>query len=274
MEIKKKLYIIIFESDTKAGKAFDVVLLWAILISIAAVMLESVESIEKTAGSYLRAVELMFSAVFLIEYILRIYSSEKRFGYIFSFFGIIDFLSVIPGFFSLTAARPRFLIVVRSLRMLRVFRIFKLGRYMKEGVFLLKALKASRYKITIFLGAVCTILIIVGTLMYLIEGAENGYTSIPRSIYWAVVTLTTVGYGDIAPRTITGQTLASFIMILGYAIIAVPTGIITAELSVSRDTDNKGIKCRKCSYITDDEEAIYCKKCGFKIRPGFKKMVK
>ena len=236
-------------------------LLIAIILSVIAVMLESVSSINTEYGHYLRSVEWSFTIVFSIEYLLRILCVKKPKGYIFSFLGIVDFLAVIPTYLSIIILNSNYLVVIRTIRLIRVFRIFKLARYLGEAQTLISALKASRPKITVFLVVVLSMVIIMGTVMYLIEGSENGFTSIPRSIYWAIVTLTTVGYGDIAPKTFIGQAMASIIMILGYGIIAVPTGIVTVELSRSKTTVSTEA-CPSCSTEGHDADAVYCKICG------------
>lgn len=257
--LKKKLYIIIFEADTKAGKAFDVILLWAILISIIAVMLESVPSLQAKYHNLFVITEWVLTIAFSIEYIIRIIAVEKHRKYVFSFYGIIDLLALLPTYLSLIFVGTHYLLIIRALRLLRVFRILKLGRFVGESEHLGRALKSSRHKIVVFIGAVITIVMIMGTMMYMVEGGENGFTSIPRSVYWAIVTLTTVGYGDIAPQTVLGQTLASALMILGYAIIAVPTGIVTAELTkTSRDVK----KCPECNENGHEHDAVHCKYCG------------
>ncbi|MDN5204376.1 ion transporter [Fulvivirgaceae bacterium BMA10] len=259
---RRKLYKIIFEHDTPAGKAFDVVLLWVILLSVLIVMLESVSFIKDRYGNVLRIMEWCFTILFTIEYILRIVVIDRTVRYIFSFYGIIDFLSVIPTYLSIVFVGGQYLLVIRTIRLLRVFRILKLVRYTGEGRLLMNALFASRYKIIVFFGAVMITVIICGTVMYLIEGEENGFSSIPRSVYWAIVTLTTVGYGDIAPQTVIGQALASFIMLMGYAIIAVPTGIVTAEISQANRKRPTPKKCPKCQLDLHDIDAQYCKRCG------------
>ncbi len=261
------MHEIIFEADTAAGKAFDVILLILILSSVTAVMLESVVSIEAEHGTLLRILEWTFTILFTVEYLARIICIGKPFKYIFSFLGIVDLLAVIPTYLSLFVSGTRFLIVIRTIRLLRVFRIFKLARYISEGNVLLHALRASRYKITVFLGTVLSLVIIAGTAMYLVEGVENGFTSIPKSIYWAIVTLTTVGYGDIAPQTIFGQILASLIMIMGYGIIAVPTGIVTVEMANLRKEEKMLTtqSCPFCSRDGHDTDALYCKYCGGKL---------
>lgn len=264
MSFRKKLYIIIFGTDTPAGRGFDVALLIAILISVLAVMLESVPSINRDYGQFFKYAEWFFTIVFSLEYITRVYVTDSRSRYIFSFYGLIDLLSLLPTYLSLIFAGTQYLLIIRALRLLRVFRILKLGRFVGEGEQLGRAIKASRHKITVFMGTVLMLVIILGTVMYLVEGKDNGFTSIPLSIYWAIVTLTTVGYGDIAPQTILGQTIASFVMILGYAIIAVPTGIVTVELQKDKKKQEKK-KCTNCSSKGHDSDALYCKFCGEKL---------
>lgn len=264
MTLRKRLFIVIFGTDTPAGKAFDVGLLIAILISVLAVMLESVPSLNSKYGFVFKNMEWVFTVIFSLEYITRIYVTDARRKYIFSFYGIIDLISVLPSYLSLVLVGTQYLLIIRALRLLRVFRILKLGRFVGEGEQLGRALKASRHKITVFMGTVMMLVIILGTIMYLVEGRDNGFTSIPLSIYWAIVTLTTVGYGDIAPQTILGQTIASFVMILGYAIIAVPTGIVTVELQ--KDKKKQEAKaCLKCNSKGHDMEALFCKFCGEKL---------
>jgi len=261
---QQKLHEIIYEADTPAGKFFDVALLWAILLSILGVMLESVDPIRLKYGKALEYVEWGFTIFFTVEYILRIISIGKPFRYIFSFYGIVDFLSIIPTYMGLFVSGVQSLRVLRTIRLLRVFRIFKLGRYLGAGKTLVDALKASRPKIIVFLFGVMTVVIIMGTVMYLIEDYEGTkFTSIPRSIYWAIVTLTTVGYGDISPETVLGQTLASIIMILGYSIIAVPTGIVSAEIANAEQAEAISTQsCPQCSAEGHDKDAIHCKYCG------------
>ena len=259
---RRRLFIVIFGTDTPAGRRFDIALLWAIMLSILTVMLESVDFIRHEYGNWLRLAEWVFTIVFTIEYLVRIISIRKPWYYITSFYGIIDFVSIIPTYLSLFLVGGQYLLVIRGLRLLRVFRVLKLSRYMGEASTLSSALKASRHKIAVFLWAVFTIVMIMGTIMYLVEGGENGFTSIPKSIYWAIVTLTTVGYGDIAPQTPIGQVLASVIMILGYSIIAVPTGIVTAELTQAKITNRLIQDCEKCGFDNHAPDALYCKKCG------------
>jgi len=258
------LYEIIFEADTPGGKIFDVALLVIIIFSILLVMLESIVSINLHHQDLLRVMEWLITGIFSVEYLLRIFVVKKPLKYIFSFFGIIDLLAVLPTYLSLVIAGSQSLVVIRAIRLLRVFRIFKLSRYTVAGNYLVRALWASREKISVFIFFVINLVIIVGTLMYLIEGPEHGFKSIPSSIYWAIVTMTTVGYGDISPQTPPGQLLASFLMIAGYAIIAVPTGVVTAEMIKSTDRSNTQV-CPHCLYSRHDNDAVFCKKCGGKL---------
>ncbi len=262
---RKKLHEIIFEHHTYWGRKFDVLLLWAILLSIIAVMLESVEDIRLEYGEELRIVEWVFTIAFTLEYIARILSVKKPKYYITSFYGIIDLLAFLPTYLSIFLAGGQYLMVIRTIRLLRVFRILKLARFLGESRLLKNALKASRYKITVFFGAVLILVIVMGTLMYLVEGPENGFNSIPLSVYWAIVTLTTVGYGDIAPQTVSGKALASIIMLLGYAIIAVPTGIVTSEITQASRERKKNNVCDHCSAEGHDIDAKYCRNCGAKF---------
>jgi voltage-gated potassium channel len=258
---RERLHEIIFEADTKKGKLFDVVLLIAIIISVFGVILSSVESIEKEYGLLLRFTEWAFTILFTIEYILRIYSIKKPFKYIFSFMGIIDFLSIIPTYLVFLYPPIHVLVDIRAIRLIRIFRVFKLSRYLRGANIMQIALKSSRPKIIVFLLSVILIVIILGTLMYIVEGQKNGFENIPKSIYWSVVTLTTVGYGDVVPVTTFGKFLASIIMILGYGIIAVPTGIVSAAIakSASKVTTQS---CRVCSKEGHEIDAKCCKFCG------------
>jgi voltage-gated potassium channel len=264
---QSKLYKIIYEADTKSGKLFDIILLCAILASIALVMLESVKSFDAKYHVFFNISEWIITILFSIEYVLRIISVKQPKKYIFSFYGIIDFLSTIPKYLSIILGGTHALVALRALRLLRVFRILKLVRYVGATNNLAKALKASRFKILVFISAVIIICIIIGTLMYLIEGNESGFTSIPRGVYWAIVTLTTVGYGDIAPHTAIGQFLASLVMILGYGIIAIPTGIVTAEFSkqTSFKIDLNTQLCPNCMAENHKDKAKYCYSCGYEF---------
>jgi voltage-gated potassium channel len=258
---RNNLHAVIFEAETPAGKWFDILLIVSILASVFAVMLDSVSSINIRYGDLLNAAEWFFTIIFSIEYVLRLICVGRPLLYASSFFGIVDLMAIIPTYLSLIIPGTEYLLVVRILRILRIFRVLKLVQYMGEAVLLMKALRASSKKITVFLFTVLTLIIILGSLMYLIEGSQNGFTSIPRSIYWAIVTLTTVGYGDISPQTNIGQVLAAFIMILGYSIIAVPTGIVTVELS-QVSSKNATRSCKDCSAEGHDNDAVFCKYCG------------
>ncbi len=264
--IRNRLHEIIFEADTPAGKAFDVALLIAITVSVLVVILESVESINESHQQLFITLEWSFTILFTIEYLLRLYAVYKPIRYMTSFFGIVDLLAILPSYLSLMIAGTQYLLIIRALRLLRIFRIFKLGHFLSEGNIIIRALRASRPKITVFLTAVLLIVINIGSLMYLIEGGVNsGFSSIPRSIYWAVVTLTTVGYGDISPITPLGQFLAMALMITGYAIIAVPTGIVSAEFMRGQQKEVSGQACRYCGQEGHETDAIYCRFCGEKL---------
>tara|TARA_Y100001972_G_scaffold127583_1_gene184880 strand:+ start:3882 stop:4715 length:834 start_codon:yes stop_codon:yes gene_type:complete len=265
--LRSKLYTIVFGTETPAGKLFDVVLLWAIVGSILVVTFESVKELNDRFEIAFAVFEWVFTILFSIEYLLRIFILKKPLKYVFSFLGIIDFLALVPTYLSLFVTGGAYLVVIRAIRLLRIFRILKLSRYLSEAQMLGNALVASKYKLFVFIGTVLSVVLIVGTLMYVIEGAENGFTSIPRSIYWCIVTITTVGYGDIAPHTILGQILASVLMLMGYAIIAVPTGIVTGEL-VRENTRKATIKlrsCHSCNTEIDDPKAKFCHECGSKL---------
>lgn len=260
---RHRLHEIIYEADTKEGKLFDIVLLIAIIASIIFVMLESVKSFDEKLYEFLNIAEWIITILFSIEYILRIVAIKKPFRYIFSFYGIIDLLSTLPKYLSFVIVGSHNLAALRALRLLRVFRILKLTRYVGASNRLIIALRASKAKIAVFLFFVVIICIILGTIMYMVEGEENGFTSIPRSVYWAIVTLTTVGFGDIAPNTPLGQLIASVIMILGYSIIAIPTGIVGAEMSkMTNDEDSNTQACPNCLKDHHKENAIYCYNCG------------
>tara|TARA_B110000211_G_scaffold92621_1_gene107983 strand:- start:125 stop:976 length:852 start_codon:yes stop_codon:yes gene_type:complete len=268
--LKNKLHTIIYEADTPMGKLFDVVLLILILVSVILVMLESVTSIDTHYHDLLYFGEWVITIFFTIEYILRIITVKKASNYIFSFYGIIDFLSTIPLYLSFILAGSNALLAVRALRLLRVFRILKITRYMGEANKLNKALRDSKPKIFVFLFAVLILSIIAGTIMYLVEGEQSGFVSIPISVYWCIVTLTTVGFGDIAPVTPLGQFIAAIIMIMGYGIIAVPTGIVSAEYASKKTTtldDPEYIhvntqSCQNCNENNHHDNAEFCHKCG------------
>lgn len=259
---RERLHTVIFEADTPAGKSFDVALLWAIVLSVLAVLMESVGSVRASLGWELRMMELGFTGLFTVEYILRLLSVKRPLKYAFSFYGLVDLLSILPTFVEILLPGAASLRVVRMLRLLRVFRVLKLVGFLREAQILKDALWASRRKIIVFLSAVLVLVTLLGTVVYIIEDAEAGFTSIPMSIYWAIVTVTTVGYGDIAPQTVLGQMLASLMMILGYAIIAVPTGIVGAELARTDPVDTNTQACPGCGAEGHDDDAVHCKHCG------------
>jgi len=261
------LFEVIFEADTPAGKWFDIILIVAILLSVLTVMLDSVGSIAEEHGRLLYALEWGFTGLFTIEYVLRLLCVGRPVRYAVSFFGVVDLLAILPKYLSFLVFHSRYLSVIRVLRVLRIFRVLKLGRHTKEAGVLKKALIASHRKILVFLAVVLTLVVIVGALMYMIEGPTNeSFSSIPRSVYWAIVTLTTVGYGDISPQTPIGQALAALVMILGYSIIAVPTGIVTVEWSQASLQQKANTQaCPSCSAEGHDTNAIHCKFCGAKL---------
>jgi voltage-gated potassium channel len=263
--MKTRLHDIIFEAETPAGKAFDIGLIVAILLSVLVVILESVARIRQQYGPILHAMEWGFTIAFTIEYLLRLYCVGKPLRYAVSFYGIVDVLAIIPTYVSVFLLGTQYLLVIRIIRILRVFRVLKLMQYWSEALTLSRALRASQRKIFVFLYVVMILVIIIGSLMYLIEGEQHGFTSIPRGIYWAIVTLTTVGYGDIAPATDLGQTLAAIVMIIGYGIIAVPTGIVTAELAREPHISLSTQACPECSSEGHDADAVYCKYCGAQL---------
>ncbi len=262
---KDRLHEIIFEADTPAGKFFDVLLFIAIMVSVGLTMLQSVGSIRAEYGTLLLVLNALFTLLFTIEYGLRLYCARHPLRYARSFFGVVDLLAVLPVYIGMLVPGTRFLDVIKVLRMLRIFRVLKMAQYVGEADLLMNALVNSRRKIGIFIVAILTIVVILGSLMYVIEGEANGFTSIPRSVYWAIVTLTTVGYGDISPQTNLGQSLAAVIMIIGYSIIAVPTGIITAELGLSVARKKNLRSCKACGHAKHDADAVHCKQCGAKL---------
>jgi voltage-gated potassium channel len=266
MTKKEKTYEIIFGHHTPAGKAFDIILIFSILLSVVVVFLDSIPNFTPQTYAFLKILEWSFTFLFTLEYGLRIWCSKSPRKYAFSFFGIIDFLSIAPTYLSIFIAGPQFIAVFRILRLLRIFRILGLSTYVGQAQILASALYDSRQKIIIFLVTVLSIQTILGTFMFVIEGPEHGFTSIPMSIYWAVVTMTTVGYGDITPLTSAGKTLATFMMILGYAILAVPTGIVTLNLNKAQkredDDPTREKTCASCSKSESDLAARFCKYCG------------
>lgn len=270
---KERLAHIVYESDDRVSKNFDLALLLLILMSVSIVVLDSVEEIHANYGSLLYALEWFFTLVFTVEYLFRIWLSNNKRGYIFGFYGLVDLLAILPTYLSLFLFQTQYLTVIRGLRFLRILRILKLPKYVQEASLLTTALKHSQAKIKIFVGSVLTIVLIMGSVMYIVEGPESGFTSIPRSMYWAIVTLTTVGYGDIAPITDLGQFIAALIMLMGYAIIAVPTGIVSSELTAARLDENRQAKtpdapgrpCPECGVQSHSEDALFCRKCGAKL---------
>lgn len=261
---QKKVYEVVFEAETPAGRVFDITLISLILLSVFAVFLESVRGVREVFGPELYAAEWTFTILFTIEYILRLVSVRRPLRYVFSFYGLVDLLAILPTYISLFFPGTQYLLVIRILRLLRIFRILKLTSYISEGRVISTALRASRQKITVFLVAILSIVTVVGSLMYVVEGEENGFTDIPTSIYWAIVTLTTVGYGDLSPKTGLGKFLASMVMIMGYGIIAVPTGIVTGELIRASKPASTQV-CPECHAEPHDLDAIHCKYCGTKL---------
>lgn len=257
MTNRERLYVIVFKANTKAGKQFDVALLWLILLSVLVVLLESVPELGTRFHFTFYSIEWALTILFSIEYLLRIWISPKPLKYIFSFWGFIDLLSIFPTYLSLFVVGYHYLLIVRIFRLLRIFRILKLVRFLTEAQVLIKALRASLYKISIFLIVVLSIVTFLGTIMYVVEGGKEGFTSIPQSIYWAIVTVTTVGYGDMVPHTVLGKFISSIAMMIGYAIIAVPTGIVTVEMSRASET----LSCPACNK-KNNENAKFCNHCG------------
>jgi voltage-gated potassium channel len=268
---KSRLFEVIFEADTRAGKAFDVALLIVILASIVVVMLETVASIELHYGLALFVAEWIFTVLFTIEYVLRIVAVDRPKSYIFSFFGVVDLLAILPTYLSLLVPGSQSLMAIRSFRLIRVFRIFKLGRYLKEASTFRQILIDSRPKIVVFVTAVLVTVVFVGAAMHLIEGPENGFTSVPQAMYWAVVTMTTVGYGDIAPHTVLGKVIASMLMVVGYSLIVVPTGILStsaARASMGRSAAATVVTtraCHSCSAEGHSAQAKHCFQCGAEL---------
>lgn len=260
--LRQRLYTIIFGTDTPAGRNFDLALIVTIFASVLAVLLDSVEPIHARYGDMLWLIEWSFTLLFTVEYVLRIYCSPQRRQYLFSFFGIVDLLALIPTYLALIVTGSHYLVVVRLLRVLRIFRVLKLVRYWEEANVIGNALWNARRKISVFVAVVLVLMVIFGSLMFVIEGPAHGFTSIPRSIYWAVVTITTVGYGDIAPQTPLGQSLAVVAMICGYGIIAVPTGIVGAELYRATLRVQQRRSCPACQRHGHEADALHCKYCG------------
>lgn len=261
---RQRIYEVVFEAETPAGKLFDITVISLILLSLVAVFLESMREMRVVHGRELFFAEWVFTILFSVEYILRLSAVRRPLRYALSFYGLVDLIAIMPSYISLFVPGTQYFLAIRILRLLRIFRILKLTAYISEGRVITTALKRSKQKIIVFLVAVITIVIVVGSLMYIVEGEENGFTDIPTSIYWAIVTLTTVGYGDLSPKTALGKLLASLVMIMGYGIIAVPTGIVTAELARAAKPASTHV-CPECHSEAHDVDAVHCKYCGSKL---------
>jgi len=267
--LKTQLYTIIFGHNTPSGKLFDLVLIYTILFSVLIVILDSVDVLSTNYGLFFRVTEWVLTIFFTIEYAIRIYCSPNRWRYIFSYYGIVDLLAIIPSYLSLFVSGISYLLIIRLLRVLRIFRILKLVQYLREANVLMRSLAMAKRKIFLFFSFVVVLATIFGSLMFIIEGPENGFTSIPKSIYWTIVTITTVGYGDITPLTTLGQVIAAFVMLTGYSIIAVPTGIFTAEIAQEMQRQRQHIFCQNCEKTGHENDAEYCRHCGAEL-PEFK----
>ncbi|MBG6432451.1 ion transporter [Pseudomonas aeruginosa] len=267
---RERLYIVIFQTDTRDGRRFDSALLLVILASLLVVMIDSIDEIHQDYGDLLAYIEWGFTGIFLVEYLLRLYCSPKPLRYAFSFYGLVDLLAILPGFLALLYPDAQYLLIVRVIRMLRIFRVLKLRQYLSQANFLLTALRGSKQKIIVFFLTVMTLVTVFGALMYVVEGPEHGFTSIPRGIYWAIVTLTTVGFGDITPKPPLGQAIASLVMLTGYSIIAVPTGIFTADLATAMRQAPANLllrDCPVCRKATHAVQAAFCCRCGNPLFP-------
>lgn len=265
--LRERLYIIVFQTDTVAGRRFDKILLLIILASLVTVILDSIDEVHRDYAGLLAGIEWAFTGIFLIEYLTRLHCSPKPLRYAFSFYGLVDLLAIVPGVIALYYSDAQYLLIVRVIRILRIFRVLKLSPYLKQAHYLLAALQGSKQKIIVFLVSVSTLVTVFGTLMYVIEGPEHGFTSIPTGIYWAIVTLTTVGFGDIVPKTPLGQVLSSLVMITGYSIIAVPTGIFTAELANALRGEHLQHDCPTCTKTHHEHGAAFCSRCGNALFP-------
>jgi voltage-gated potassium channel len=260
--LRTRLRIIIFEADTPSGKAFDVALLCAIVLSVFTVMLESVSSVADAYGAELRLAEWIFTLLFTAEYVLRLYCVERPWRYARSFFGIVDLLAILPTYLSLLIPGSQSLLVIRALRLLRIFRVFKLARFLREANMLVTALRTGSRKVIVFLGTVLVLIAILGSAMYIIEGEEHGFDSIPLAMYWAAATMTTVGYGDLVPRTPLGRFLSTLVMVIGYSIIAIPTGIMTSEIIAAGQKPVTTKHCPECLTEGHETNARFCKDCA------------
>jgi len=261
-QLRQELYRIIFGTDTPAGQRFDMFLIYAILISVFAVIFSTVESLVSTYSSSFFLIEWIFTGLFTVEYILRIFCSPNRQKYLFSFYGIVDLVSIVPSYLALVVAGAHYLLIIRLVRVLRIFRVLKLVRYLSEADVLIRSIKQARRKIFLFFTVVLVLSTLFGCLMYVVEGPGNGFTSIPKSIYWTIVTITTVGYGDITPHTVMGQIISTLAMLTGYSILAIPTGIITAELANEMQRNKSVYPCPNCVKAGHDMDADHCKWCG------------
>ncbi|MBR9908720.1 MAG: ion transporter [Gammaproteobacteria bacterium] len=260
--LQEKLYTVIFGTNTPAGKRFDMVLIYMICLSVLAMILESVDRISDHFGGLLSVLEWTFTGLFTLEYAVRIYCAPDRWRYMRSFYGVVDLLAILPSYLGIFLSNMNYLLIIRLLRVLRVFRVLKLVKYLSEANILLRAMSMARRKILVFFSSVLVLSTIFGSLMFLVEGPEHGFTSIPKSVYWTIVTITTVGYGDITPQTVVGQIIASAAMLTGYSIIAIPTGILTAELAAEMQRERSNRLCPSCTHPGHDSDAVYCKKCG------------
>lgn len=260
--LRDRLYVVVFQSDTPAGRRFDKTLLLIILASLLVVIIDSVETVHSQYADLFAWIEWGFTFIFAVEYLLRLYCSPKPLRYAFSFYGLIDLLAIVPGILAIYYSDAQYLMIVRVVRMLRIFRVLKLSPYLKQANYLLAALRGSKQKIIVFLVSVTTLVTVFGTLMYVVEGPQNGFANIPTGIYWAIVTLTTVGYGDIVPITPIGQVLSAMVMITGYSIIAVPTGIFTAELANAMRSEGLQHECGVCHKSSHEQTASFCSQCG------------
>ncbi|MBB3046183.1 voltage-gated potassium channel [Litorivivens lipolytica] len=265
MTLKERLYDTIFGTDSRAGQTFDLLLIAAILCSVAVLLLNTVEPLHRQYGSLFFGIEWFFTVVFTLEFLTRLYCSPNRRAYLFSFYGIVDLLSILPTYLALMFPGAQQLLVIRLLRVLRIFRILKLLRYLADANLLFRTLAAARRKIVIFGFSVITVIVIFGSLMYVIEGPQSGFTSLPKSIYWAIVTITTVGYGDITPQTSLGQFVAALAMFTSYAIIAIPTGIFSAELIQESQRQRRPIQCSNCERGSHEQDSSYCRFCGAEL---------
>lgn len=264
-ELRSRLYIIIFGTETKAGRLFDVVLIYVIIASVLALMLDSIAAVSQRFGGWLTLMEWAFTVLFTLEYLVRIYCSPRPLAYMRSFYGLIDLVSILPTYLGLIFPGANYVLVVRLLRVLRIFRVLKLARYMSEANVLIRSMLLARRKIFVFFFVVLVLATIFGSIMYIVEGPEHGFTSVPISIYWTIVTITTVGYGDMTPKTPLGQLVATAVMLTGYSIIAVPTGILTAELAQEINRERTAKTCANCNRSGHDQDAGYCKHCGSPI---------